>query len=578
MTYLFGLNKILNLKQKKKFFLLVFLMLISMSLEISLLNFIFELLNTFSNSNVTSNSRIFNFFLISKIGSNEILTIVFIIFLIYLVKTTLNLFINWNKASFIFRVKESLSFKFLKGYLYMPRIFHLRTNTAELIKNITTEIDSLMSSLLSISNLILESIVLIGLICFLLILNFKITLICLILFLLFSLLISFFNSKKTIILGKERVKVVQNRLQNIIESLTGSKTFELTGFRENAISKFNINNVRLANISIETFFRNSAPKPLFELFTAFVITFFLFIIYDQDTKLNTLAPTLVVFLAAAYRLIPSFSIILSSLQAFQYNIQALNNLLIDSSKFSKTLSISNKKLDFKTNVNIKNVYFAYDLKQKNQNNYILEDINLDIHKGAKIGIMGESGSGKSTFLDVIMGLLNYSQGSITVDGVDIKSRESSWQKNISCVPQDVFILDDTLKKNIAFGIDENLIDTVRVNRAIEQANLKNFVQKLDNGIETKIGERGERISGGQKQRVGIARALYFEPEILILDEPTSALDNITEAKIINEIFLYNKNKTIVFVTHNEANLAYCDIVYKLENKKLFAVKKNKNDK
>ena len=460
----------------------------------------------------------------------------------------------------------------------MPRIFHLRTNTAELIKNITTEIESLMTSLLSISNLILESIVLIGLICFLLILNFKITLVCLILFLLFSSLISFFNSKKTIILGKERVKVVESRLQNIIESLTGSKTFELTGFRENAISKFNMNNVRLANISIETFFRNSAPKPLFELFTAFVITFFLFIIYDQDTKLNTFAPTLVVFLAAAYRLIPSFSIILSSLQAFQYNIQALNNLLIDSSKFSKTLSISNKKLDFKTNVNIKNVYFAYDLKQKNQNNYILEDINLDIHKGAKIGIMGESGSGKSTFLDVIMGLLNYSQGSITVDGVDIKSRESSWQKNISCVPQDVFILDDTLKKNIAFGIDENLIDTVRVNKAIEQANLKNFVQKLDNGIETKIGERGERISGGQKQRVGIARALYFEPEILILDEPTSALDNITEAKIINEIFLYNKNKTIVFVTHNEANLAYCDIVYKLENKKLFAVKKNKNDK
>ena len=179
---------------------------------------------------------------------------------------------------------------------------------------------------------------------------------------------------------------------------------------------------------------------------------------------------------------------------------------------------------------------------------------------------------------MIIGLLNYSQGSISVDGVDIKTRESSWQKNISCVPQDVFILDDTLKKNIAFGIDENLIDIVRVNKAVEQANLKNFVQKLDNGIETKIGERGERISGGQKQRVGIARALYFEPENLILDEPTRALDNVTEAKIINEIFLYNKNKTIIFVTHNEANLAYCDIVYKLENKKLFAVKKNKNDK
>lgn len=578
MTYLFGLNKILNSKQKKKFFFLVFLMLISMILEISLLNFIFELLNSLSNVNSSSNSYIKNLFLNSKIGGNEILTIVFVIFLIYLIKTTLNLFINWNKATFIFRVKENLSLKFLKGYLYMPRIFHLRTNTAELIKNITTEIDSLMSSLLSISNLILESIVLVGLICFLFFLNFKITVICLILFSLFSLLISYFNSKKTIFLGKDRVKVVQNRLQNIIESLTGSKTFELTGFRENAVSKFNINNERLANISIETFFRNSAPKPLFELFTASVITLFLFIIYDQDTKLNMLAPTLVVFLAAAYRLIPSFSIILSSLQAFQYSIQALNNLLIDSVKFSKTSNVNHKKLDFEKNISLKNVSFMYDLNTENQENHIFEDINLDILKGSKIGIVGESGSGKSTFLDVIMGLLNPSQGSISVDGVEIKSKESSWQKNISCVPQDVFILDDTLKKNIAFGLDESLIDIVKINNAVEQANLKDFVQNLKNGIETKIGERGERISGGQKQRVGIARALYFEPEILILDEPTSALDNATEKKIINEIFLNNKNKTIVFVTHNEENLANCDIIYKLENKKFFAIKKNNNVK
>ena len=571
MNRIIDLKKILNLKQKKQFFALVALMLISMILEISLLSFVFELLNSLSNNSDSSNSFITKFFLNLKIEDNTILVIIFVIFLVYLIKTSLNLFINWKKANFIFKVKENLSLKFLKGYLYMPRIFHLRTNTAKLIKNITSEIDSLMSSLLSILNIFLESIILFGLISFLFILNFKITLVCLILFTLFSLMISHFNSKKTIFLGKERVKIIEKRLQNIIESLTGSKTYELSGLRESAVSKFSINNVKLSNISIETFFRSSAPKPLFELFTASVITLFLFIAYDQNTKLNILAPTLVVFLAAAYRLIPSFSIISSSLQRFQYNIQSLNNLLIDLVKFNKKVNQNKSKINFQKRINFKNISFTYNLKNNNEDNYILKDINLEIYRGSKIGIVGVSGSGKSTFLDVLMGLLAPTNGFISVDDKDIKSCESGWQKNIGCVPQDVFVLDDSLKKNIAFGLDGSLIDDIKINKALNQANLSKFVQTLENGVETKIGERGERISGGQKQRVGIARALYFEPEILILDEPTSTLDEKTQNKIIKEIFTNNRSKTIIFVTHDKDNLVECDKIYKLENKKLILI-------
>ena len=167
MNRIRGLNRILNFQQKKQFFVLVILMLISMILEIFILKFIFELLNSLSNNGSSSNSFITQFFLNLKIEDNAILVIIFVIFLIYLFKTSLNLFINWKKANFIFKVKESLSLKFLKGYLYMPRIFHLRTNTAQLIKNITSEVDSLMASLLSISNVFLESIILFGLISFL---------------------------------------------------------------------------------------------------------------------------------------------------------------------------------------------------------------------------------------------------------------------------------------------------------------------------------------------------------------------------------------------------------------------------
>jgi ATP-binding cassette, subfamily B, bacterial PglK len=569
MHHLTGLNNILNLNQKKQFITLVVLMLISMTLEISLLKFVFELLNSLSGNTKSTNSFITDFFLNLKIEDNKILIIIFLIFSIYLFKTLLNLTINWKKANFIFKVKENLSLKFLKGYLYMPRVFHLRTNTAQLIKNITSEIDSLMSSLLSISNVFLESIILIGIISFLFIFNFKITLVCLILFTTFSLIISYFNSRKTIFLGKERVKIVEKRLQNIIESLTGSKTYELSGLRDNALSIFSKNNIQLSKISIETFFRNTAPKPLFELFTASVITLFLFIIYDENTKLSVLAPTLVVFLAAAYRLIPSFSTILSSLQGFQYNIQSLNNLLIDSVKFKKIDNQKQSQIKFQKIINLKNVSFTYNnLNDDIDRNDILKEINLEIHQGEKIGIVGESGSGKSTLLDVLMGLLSPTEGLIKVDDTNIKSNETGWQKNIGCVPQDVFVIDDSLKKNIAFGLDEDLIEDKKIEKAINQANLEKFVQSLEEGVETKIGERGERVSGGQKQRVGIARALYFEPEVLILDEPTSALDKKTQKKIVEEIFLNNSKKTIIFVSHDKNNLIKCDKIYKLENKKL----------
>jgi len=203
-------------------------------------------------------------------------------------------------------------------------------------------------------------------------------------------------------------------------------------------------------------------------------------------------------------------------------------------------------------------------------------LNLTILKGEKIGIMGGSGSGKSTFLDILMGLLPVNEGKILFDEKNIKDDLSGWQKNIGCVPQDVFILDESLKKNIAFGLEESAIKGDRVNLALEQSGLFNFSKKLPKGVETMVGERGDRISGGQKQRIGIARALYLEPEILILDESTSALDEQTAKNIVRELYDNNKSKTIIFVSHNLSNLIYCDHIFKIENKTLKKVEITKN--
>ena len=564
-----NLKDILTSSQKKSFVVMSMLMVFALFMEIIILKFIFILLNSFTNQQLKQDTLIY--LIIEKINLSfnfNFFIILILIFFLFL-KTILNLFINWKKAKFIFKTKEELSKRFLGGYLFMPRIFHMRVNTSELIKNITTEADSLMSSLLSLSNIVLEIILLLGLSIFLLFFNFKITLIFLILFIFFSLLISKLNSKKTIELGKSRVVIIQKRLKNIIEALTGSKTFELTGARDKVISDFNFNNKRLADISVETFFRNTIPKPLFEVFTGLVVAVFLLSIINDSTDIGKVVPTLGVFLTASYRLIPSFSNLMSNIQGFQYSIQSLDNLYKDNQKFKKNKFIPrNEKFNFKNIMELKNISFDYQNSGKMEENFILKNLNLKILKGSKIGITGESGSGKSTLIDIIMGLLPVQKGEIEIDEIDINQNIDGWQKNISCVPQEVFILDDTLNKNVAFGVDEKDINRDKVLKVLDQAGLGSFVKNLEKNIDTMIGERGERISGGQKQRIGIARALYFNPELLIFDEATSSLDKKKEEKIINEIFEKNSDKTILFISHNLKVLNNCDKIYEIKNKTL----------
>jgi len=572
MKNLIKLFRLLNPENNRKFLILIILISISMMLEIFLLKFIYIFINYYSNPEINNNSELYNILnlLISKFNLNYDFYIILMLalFFIYLVKVSINLVINWKKANFVFKTQEYLSRKFLNGYLFMPRIFHMRTNTAELIKNVTTEVDSVMKSLLAISNIILESIIIIGILTFLIILDYKIALTCFVIFFIFSTIINFFNSKKTINLGKERVKVVQDRLKNIIESLTGSKTYEITGLRNKAVSIFDKNNKKFANNSVEAYFRNAMPKPLFELFTISFITFFSVFLNIQSVDLKLIIPTLAVFFAAAYKLIPSLSTVLSNLQAYEYSVQAIDNLSRDALKFEKINNVEGLKISFNKKISIKNISFTYDDEQISNQNLLLENLSLEINKGEKIGIMGDSGSGKSTFLDILMGLLPIFKGKILIDSENIQNNLSGWQKNIGCVPQDVFILDDSLKKNIAFGLDENAIDNIKINRALEESGLSEFAKKLPLNVETLIGERGDRISGGQKQRVGIARALYLDPEILILDESTSALDKQTEHSIVKEIFNKNKSKTIIFVSHKIKNLIYCDSIFKIENKAL----------
>ena len=573
MKYFKQLNKILSTSQKKAFVFLTLLMFVSMLFEILTLNSLFLLLTLFTNPSSLENSKFLIFFKDADFGYNFYLQFLIIFFIIFFLKTIINILVIWKEKKYINLTRAEISYQFFRGYIYMPRIFHLRTNISETTKNLTDEINSLISALLAISIITLETFVLIGLIIFLLFINFKITLLSFFSLLIFSFLLSYLNTKKIILMGKDRVKLFQVRLKHIIEGLSGAKIFALTGSQEKLIADFKNTNLKIASIGANTNFRNEIPRPLFELFILLIAIFFLFFFLKDNSEFKTLIPTLGVFLTAAYRLAPSLGKILSSIQRFQYSIQSAKKLSIDKEKFltQEENNPSTESLEFNNEIKINNISYSYNKNLKQEKNFVLKNIDFEIKQNSKIGIMGKSGSGKSTLLDLLMAIITPQDGEILVDGKDLTRHKKSWYKIIGCVPQDVFILDDTLKKNIAFGLPDNQIEINKLNKAIELANLTELKRNLRYGLDTLVGEKGSRLSGGQRQRIGIARALYNEPNVLFFDEPTSALDIETEKKIINEVFLQQKNKTIIFVSHNRENLKYCDTIYEMKDRKLLKI-------
>jgi ABC-type bacteriocin/lantibiotic exporter with double-glycine peptidase domain len=292
---------------------------------------------------------------------------------------------------------------------------------------------------------------------------------------------------------------------------------------------------------------------------------------ESKTDLKTLIPILGVFLTAAYRMVPSFGRIISSIQRLSYSIQAIDKIYTDNEKFFGNIVNSknekNKKESFDDKITFSNVSFSYEKNSFSKKN-VLDKINIEINKGDKIGIIGKSGSGKSTFIDLVLGLLEPGEGRIIIDNKNLNNIKKSWQKNIGCVPQEVFILDKSLAENIAFGVDKNEIDEKKLFAAITQANLNDLVSSLKFGVNTILGEKGSRISGGQRQRLGIARALYNQPELLIFDEATNSLDEKNEYSIIEEIFRNYQDKTIIFVSHNLLNLRHCKKILQIKDKKI----------
>jgi len=390
------------------------------------------------------------------------------------------------------------------------------------------------------------------------------------LFFIASYLIIFYLVKKFLShLGKERLQANQNRFRTLSETFGAIKEIKVCGLEQFHIHRFEIPSKKTATTAAFLTLVANLPRYLMEILTFGGLIFFILFLIHRDGEFKNIIPYISVYIFAGYRLLPLFQQLYGAFTQINFSNPSFHTLYKDlvNLGFKTTLSIVSP-MPLKKSISLQNINFNY----LNSKDKLIDDITMTIPAFSKVGIVGVSGSGKTTIVDLILGLLDPEQGTLKVDGnVITPDNKKFWQKSIGYVPQQIYLLDASIKENIAFGVEIQDIDLEAVKQAARAANLHDFIVKeLPNGYDTIIGEKGIRISGGQRQRIGIARALYHNPQVLFLDEATNALDQNTEKAIIDGLCNLNNNKTIIIITHQISTIKKCDIIFLLENGKIKA--------
>lgn len=561
-----NLTQLLTKNERRQGLALLALMVVSMALEVLGVGLIVPVIALMTKPNFLDGfSKLQP--LLSILGNPDQLHLVIgsMLLLIgfYFVKTLFMTYAVWKQNKFAFGILTDLSHRLFGYYLNQPWRFHLQRNSAQLIQNVTSEISIFVSSALQPGMMLLtEGLVLFGIA----ILLFQVQPIGTLIILAAALSVSwlFHGTTRGYILnwGKARQYHEGMRTQHLQQGLGGAKDVKLLGREQTFLDEYNTHNVLGAKVAQNQKTLMDIPRLWLELLAVIGLGVLMFVMIAKGKSLDTLAPTLGLFAAAAFRIMPSLNRILGAVQNLRYGLPVINSLRKEIQLVEKTTKPRQREalLSFKQDISLINISYRYVNSTKNA----LENINICIPRGTSVGFIGVSGAGKSTLVDIILGLLTSDEGYVRVDGFDIQSNLRGWQKQIGYVPQTIFLTDDTLRRNVAFGLSEALIDDVAVQRAIKAAQLEYFISGLPNGLDTLVGERGVRLSGGQRQRIGIARALYHDPDILVLDEATSSLDSLTEKGVMDAVNALQGNKTLLIVAHRLSTVEGCDKLYRME--------------
>ena len=481
---------------------------------------------------------------------------------VYLIKALFLAFLVWWQLRFAFGVQAQLSQRLFTVYLRQPYTFHLQRNSAQLIRNVINEVSMITgNAILPVMMLLTEGMVLIGLCVLLLTVEPQGALI--VVSVLGAAAWGFHRLTHSSIerWGNARQYHEGLRLQHLQQGLGGAKDVKMFGREADFLQQYRIHNDQSAHVAQMQSTLQQLPRLWLELLAVSGLAILVISILAQNRSLESVLPTLGLFAAAAFRLMPSVSRILGAVQALRYGTPMIDVLHAELNLAIPDVAINQKpSAPFHSSMELSHVSYTYP----GAASAALKDISLLIKRGESVGFIGASGAGKSTLVDIILGLLNPDTGEMRVDGKDIQQNLRNWQDQIGYVPQSIYLTDDTLRRNVAFGLPDEQIDDAAVKRAVQSAQLNDFVSSLPDGLMTMVGERGIRLSGGQRQRIGIARALYHDPSVLLLDEATSSLDTATELGVMQAVKALQGSKTILIVAHRLSTVEHCDRLYRME--------------
>lgn len=487
---------------------------------------------------------------------------------VYLIKALFLALLAWRQTHFAFGVQAQLSQRLFAVYLRQPYTFHLQRNSAQLIRNAINEVSLFtFNGILPGMLLLTEGLVLLGLCILLLIVEPLGALI--VVSVLGAAAWGFHRLTRTRIAhwGEARLHHEGLRIQHLQQGLGGIKDVILLGREAEFLEQYRVHNLKCTRMGQLQNTLQQLPRLWLELLAISGLAILVIIMLIQDRELVSVLPTLGLFAATAFRLIPSVNRVLGAVQSLRYGLPVIDILHTELNLVSPE-SVANRSSvsSFRTALEFSHVTYTYSGALEPS----LIDISLIIKRGESVGFIGTSGAGKSTLVDILLGLFAPDAGEVRVDGMDIQENVRSWQDKIGYVPQSIFLTDDTLRRNVAFGLADDQIDDDAVHRAILTAQLNEFVVSMPDGLETIVGERGIRLSGGQRQRIGIARALYHDPAVMVLDEATSALDADTERDVMQAVTALQGSKTILIVAHRLSTVEHCDRLYRLEQGRIVA--------
>ncbi|MGH2806404.1 MAG: ABC transporter ATP-binding protein [Actinomycetota bacterium] len=457
-----------------------------------------------------------------------------------------------------------LATRLLGGYLQMPYAFHLQRNSAETIRNAHVSVGQVVQmafipGVLAAS----ESFLVLGVLAALFLASPLTTTLAIVLLAPISLVLLRLILPRTFRLGMTMQETGRTTLQALQESMQGLREVKVFGRESFFKQRFAIHRA----MSARAFYLRSAlaeiPRVSAETTLVLLILVFLIVTVTTGRSLQEALAVLGLFAYAGLRIMPSLNRVIANVNSFKFGAPAVQDIHAELETFKEAAPVHGEAPDplpFEREIAFVDVSFAYDTDRPQ----VLDDLSFAIRRGEWVGIVGSTGAGKSTVADILLGLLTPTGGDVAVDGVSIHEHVRAWQGNLGMVPQTMFLLDDSLKNNIAFGVEKDFIDDTAIARAVEMAQLSDLIESLPQGLDTVVGERGVRLSGGQRQRVAIARALYGNPQVLIFDEATSALDNVTEAELIDGLEALHGAYTLIMIAHRLTTVRRCDRIMVLD--------------